>query len=144
MLKVSTEAGVKRFIYISSNSVAGVNGHRATLMTEGDEPHPYFHYGASKYKAETIVQHNQKSGKIETVILRPCWFYGPNQPKRQTTFFTMIKKGNPIVFGNGNNLRSLSYIDDICQAMLLAAENEHANGQTYWIADEKPYPPIEI
>jgi len=144
MLKVSVEAGVKRFIHISSNSVAGTNTHINKFMVEQDKPNPYLNYGISKYKAECAVNDYYQSGTIETVILRACWFYGPHQPERQTTFFKMIKKGNPIIFGDGKNLRSLSYIDNLCQAMLLAAENKNANGQTYWIADEKPYPTNEI
>jgi nucleoside-diphosphate-sugar epimerase len=78
------------------------------------------------------------------VILRPCWFYGPQQPARQTRFFSMIRKGNPIIFGSGENLRSMSYVDNSCPGILLATESARANGQTYWIADERPYTTNEI
>jgi nucleoside-diphosphate-sugar epimerase len=78
------------------------------------------------------------------VILRPCWFYGPNQPLRQTTFFKMIKGGHPIVVGRGDNLRSMSYVDNTVQGMLLARDVERAAGQTYWITDRRPYSFIEI
>jgi nucleoside-diphosphate-sugar epimerase len=144
LLTKSVEAGVKRFIYVSSSSAAGTNKIRHIPMNENDIPRPYMHYGLSKYRAENIVKEFHLSGKIETVILRPCWFYGPNQPLRQTTFFKMIKKGNPIIFGNGENLRSMSYVDNVCQGMLRAAENDPANGQTYWIADTRPYTTNEI
>jgi len=144
LIKEAYDAGVKRFIYISSNSVGGINLKRHILMKEEDEPRPYMNYGLSKYYAECIVKSFQESGKIETVILRPCWFYGPNQPKRQTKFFTMIKKGNPVVFGNGLNFRSMSYVDNTSQAMLLAATKKEAIGQAYWIADARPYTTIEI
>jgi len=144
MLRASLSAGVTRFIYISSNSVAGTNKYRHRLMTEQDAPNPYMNYGLSKYYAECAVNNFQRSGRIETVILRPCWFYGPNQPARQTTFFTMIQKGNPIMFGDGWNLRSMSYVDNTSQAMLLAAESKKAVGQTYWVADARPYTSYEI
>jgi nucleoside-diphosphate-sugar epimerase len=81
---------------------------------------------------------------METVILRPCWFYGPNQPKRQTKFFKMIQKGNPLVFGSGLNFRSMSYVDNTSQAMILAATKKEAVGNTYWIADARPYTTLEI
>ena len=135
---------VKKIIYISSNSVGGVNLSRDVLMKEDDTPRPYMNYGSSKFKAECGVKEAQTSGKIQTVILRPCWYYGPNQPGRQTTFFNMIEKGNPIIFGDGNNLRSMSYLDNVCEAMLLVAENDRANGQTYWIADARAYTSNEI
>lgn len=146
-LNLITEAynvGVRRFIYISSNSVGGTNLKRHILMREEDQPRPYMHYGLSKYYAECIVKSFQETAKIETVILRPCWFYGPNQPKRQTRFFKMIKKGNPIVFGNGLNFRSLSYVDNVSEAMILAATKREAVGKTYWIADARPYTTLEI
>lgn len=144
VLQASLDAGVKRFIHISSNSVAGVNGSRDRLMTETDPERPYLNYGISKSLAEKAVRNAQASGRIETVILRPCWYYGPNQPLRQTTFFKMIKKGDPLIFGDGSALRSMSYVDNTSQALLLAAEKPQAGGQTYWIADERPYTSGEI
>ena len=146
-LNLITEAyrcGVKRFVHISSNSVAGTNLKRHILMKEEDEPRPYMNYGLSKYYAECIVRGFQESGRIETVILRPCWFYGPNQPRRQTKFFKMILKGNPLVFGNGLNFRSMSYVDNTSEAMILAATKKEAVAQTYWIADSRPYTTLEI
>ncbi len=134
---------VRRFIYISSNSPAGCNPDKEALFKNAEE-NPYMHYGRSKLLAEKAVQQYQKEGKIETVILRPCWFYGPGQPARQTRFFRMIKAGNPIVFGDGENLRSMSYIDNVIQGILLAERLKAANGQIYWIADKRPYKTIEI
>lgn len=76
-------------------------------------------YGRSKMLMEQVVHEYQARGKLETVILRPTWFYGPNQPERQTTFFRMIKNGMSPIAGDGENLRSMVYIDNLCQAMLL-------------------------
>ncbi|HRT58688.1 MAG TPA: NAD(P)-dependent oxidoreductase, partial [Candidatus Paceibacterota bacterium] len=82
--------------------------------------------------------------KIETVILRPCWFYGPNQPPRQTLFFQMIREGKAPIVGSGQNRRSMSYLDNLCQGLMLAAEVERAAGRIYWIADRRPYTMNEI
>lgn len=146
MLEAAAANGVKRFVYISSNSPAGVNLTHDSLMKESDPRRPYMAYGRSKLIAEDYVNQFQKEGKLETVILRPCWFYGPGkgQPERQLRFFRMIQKGNPIMFGNGRNFRSMSYLDNTIQAMLLAEKTPQANGQTYWVADGKPYTSIEI
>ena len=144
VLAAAAENGVRRLVFISSNSVGGVNRAPDALMKETDPPRPYMHYGMSKHLAERAVRRRQDAGGMETVILRPCWYYGPNQPPRQTTFFKMIKKGNPIIFGDGKNLRSMTYLDNLCEAMLLAASEPRANGQTYWIADERPYTTNEI
>lgn len=143
LITAAAEAKVKRFIFASSNSPAGHNQKRYSLFSD-NEVNPYMNYGKSKFQAEQIIKQFYRSGKIETVILRPCWFYGPNQPLRQTKFFRMIKKGKPFIFGDGHNLRSLSYVDNTVQALLLAEKAEVANGQTYWIADRKPYTQFEI
>ena len=113
-------------------------------MTEEDLPQPYKHYGKSKLQAEQIISEYYNEGAIETVILRPCWYYGTRQPARQTRFFRMIKSGKPIFFGDGTNERSMAYVDNVTEALLLAESCEHANGQTYWIADERPYQTLEI
>lgn len=144
LIEEAAKSGVDKFIYVSSNSVAGCNLSHDILMKEEDPPRPYMNYGLSKHKAEEIVKDFHKKGRIKTVILRPCWYYGTGQPARQTRFFRMIKKGKPIMFGNGKNLRSMSYIDNVIQGLLLAEEKDKANGKTYWIADKRPYPTIEI
>ena len=117
VLKEAIRSGVNRFIYISSNSVGGANISRNKLMTESDPPRPYLNYGLSKYKAEELVNRACKEGKIKATIIRPCWFYGVRQPERQTRFLRMIKGGSPIMFGDGDNLRSMSYIDNIIDAL---------------------------
>ena len=103
---------------------------------------PYLNYGKSKMLAEQLVK--TYADKLETVILRPPWFYGPEQPARQSTFFTMIRTGKMPIIGTGLNKRSMVYIDNLCQALLLAESVEAANGKTYWIADERPYTMKEI
>ncbi|NTV22808.1 MAG: NAD(P)-dependent oxidoreductase, partial [Nanoarchaeota archaeon] len=144
MLVASVAGRVKRFIYISSNSACGINKKRSAMMTERTKPGPYTPYGISKFQAEQIVRAFQEKGKIQTVILRPCWFYGPGQPDRQTTLMKMIKSGKPLLFGDGDNLRSMSYIGNVIQGIRLAMEKENAIGQIYWIADERPYTTNEI
>lgn len=144
LLEASAHARVKKFIYVSSNSAGGINLRRDNLMREEDPPRPYMNYGRSKLLAEQAVRKYNEKGAIKTAIIRPCWFYGPGQPARQTRFFRMIKSGRPLIFGDGENLRSMSYLDNTIQALFLAAKSEKANGQTYWIADERPYRTIEV
>ena len=78
-------------------------------------------YGRSKMQMELAIKERQQQGKIETVIIRPPWFYGPNQPPRQTLFFQMVRDGKGPIVGNGENLRSMGYIDNLCQGLMLAA-----------------------
>lgn len=144
LLDVAAVAKVRRFVFVSSNSPAGLNASPTHLMLEDDPPRPYLNYGLSKLQSEWLVNDAHRAGRVEGVILRPCWFYGPNQPLRQTTFFKMIKGGHPPIVGKGDNLRSMSYVDNTVQGMLLARDVAKAAGQTYWITDRRPYSFIEI
>ncbi|HMP52907.1 MAG TPA: NAD-dependent epimerase/dehydratase family protein [Candidatus Melainabacteria bacterium] len=144
LVEASTAAGVKRFIHVSSNSPIGCNPDRNELFTESSPYNPYMHYGKSKKVAEDIVNAAFTGGQIETVIIRPPWFYGPGQPPRQSLFFQMIKSGKVPIVGDGENLRSMAYVDNICQGLMLCDTVEGANGKTYWIADERPYTMNEI
>ncbi|MBZ0186871.1 MAG: NAD(P)-dependent oxidoreductase, partial [Candidatus Obscuribacterales bacterium] len=136
--------GVRRFIHVSSNSPIGTNPTRDKLFDENSPYNPYMNYGKSKKEAEDLVNATFKKGTMETVIIRPPWFYGPGQPPRQSLFFTMIKNGKGPIVGGGDNLRSMAYVDNICQGLLLCELTEAANGQTYWIADRRPYTMNEI
>ena len=130
---------VKRIIVVSSNSPVGVNESNSSLFDESSAYNPYMDYGKSKMEMEMLVQESYNRGEIETVIIRPCWFYGPGQPDRQSLFFKMIREGKAPIVGNGENKRSMSYIENICQGLMRASLYEKANGQLYWIADKEPY-----
>jgi nucleoside-diphosphate-sugar epimerase len=144
VLQAAEDARVRRVIVISSNSPFGFNPNREHLFDEQSSYRPYMAYGRSKMLLEQIVHEFQERGKIETVIVRPPWFYGPDQPLRQTTFFRMIRRGAAPIVGNGENLRSMTYIDNLCQALVLCERTPAAANQTYWIADRRPYPMNEI
>jgi nucleoside-diphosphate-sugar epimerase len=144
LLQAAKEAGVRRAVVLSSNSPAGNNPRREDRFDEQSPYHPYMAYGRSKMLMELAVHEYQAQGKLETVIVRPTWFYGPGQPQRQTAFLRMIKNGAAPIVGDGGNLRSMTYIDNLCQALLLCESEPGANGQTYWVADRRPYSMNEI
>lgn len=146
MLTAAINAGVRRFIYVSSNSPIGCNNssQEPDLFDEKSPYNPYMHYGRSKKMAEDLVNAAGRKSNLETVIIRPPWFYGPRQPLRQTTFFSMIKNGKMPIVGSGENLRSMAYVDNICQGLLLCEQVDQAKGKTYWIADQRPYTMNEI
>lgn len=140
----AARARVRRFVHVSSNSPIGCNPTPDHRFDESAPYNPYMGYGRSKKLGEDAVNAAGSAGKLETVIVRPPWFYGPGQPPRQTTFFTMIKEGKMPVVGPGNNCRSMAYVDNIVQGLLLAERTAAAAGRTYWIADRRAYPMLEI
>jgi len=144
VLDAAIKANVRRAVVVSSNSPIGCNPTREHRFDENSPYNPYMGYGRSKMEMELAVKSVQESGRLETVIIRPPWFYGPNQPPRQGLFFRMIRDGKAPVVGDGNNVRSMAYIDNLCQGLLLASTVDRANGQIYWIADRRAYTMNEI
>ena len=142
LLDAAIRAGVKRAVIVSSNSPCGCNPHPDHLFDELSPYRPYLGYGRSKMEMELAVK--ARADKLETVIIRAPWFYGPNQPPRQTLFFQMIRDGKAPIVGGGRNLRSMAYVDNLCQGLLLAATVERAKGQVYWVADRRPYTMNEV
>jgi nucleoside-diphosphate-sugar epimerase len=139
VLEAAIAAGVRRAVVMSSNSPCGTNPHPDHVFDEDSPYRPYMHYGRSKMLMERLVAGHQRAGKIETVVIRAPWFYGPNQPPRQSLFFRMIRDGKAPIVGGGGNRRSMAYVDNLCQGLILAAAVEAASGRTYWIADARPY-----
>jgi nucleoside-diphosphate-sugar epimerase len=144
LLRAAERAGVRRAVILSSNSPLGTNARRDHRFDERSPYHPYMSYGRSKMLMEQVARTFRARGRIEVVVVRPTWFYGPCQPERQTVFFRMIKKGTVPIVGDGENLRSMTYVDNLCQALLLCEREPTADGQTYWVADQRPYPMNEI
>ena len=93
---------------------------------------------------EDAVNQAFAARRLATVVLRPCRFYGPRQPATRTSLYRMIRQGRMPILGKGDTLWSMSYVDNICQALLLAERSPAASGRTYWIADRRPYTVREI
>ena len=144
VLAAARRAGVRRVVAVSSNSPFGFNTDPEQQFDEQSPYAPYMGYGRSKQRLEELVRAAHQPGAMDTVIIRPPWFYGPHQPARQTQFFRMIRTGRFPILGDGAQKRSMAYVDNICQGLLLAAATAAAAGETYWIADERPYALNEI
>jgi len=144
LLSASIRNGVKKIVAISSNSPCGVNPSANHLFDENYEYNPYMNYGKSKMLMEKLLLEHVKIGDISCTIIRPPWFYGPHQPKRQIKFYKMIKNGTVPIIGNGLNKRSMACTLNISQAMIRAAIEDKANGEIYWIADKNPYTFMEV
>jgi len=139
VLSAAAKAKVERAVIVSSNSPCGCNPTPEHRFDENSPYNPYMGYGRSKMRMERAARRMHESGLIQTVIIRAPWFYGPDQPPRQTLFFRMIRDGRFPIVGNGNNVRSMVYTESLAQGLMLAATHDSAPGETFWIADEHPY-----
>lgn len=138
-------AGVRRAIVMSSNSPIGMSRNPFEVFDEESPYNPYMAYGRSKQAMEEWLRAGVNDKNLPQItIVRAPWFYGPEQPARQTRFFSMIKAGRFPIVGDGHNRRSMGYVDSLAYGILLAAQALQAAGKIYWLADERPYPMKEI
>ena len=133
-----------RAVVVSSNSPIGVSRDRSVIFTEASPYNPYMGYGRSKVPMERSIAERNRRGGLDTIVIRPPWFYGTHQPPRQSEFFRMIRDGRVPIVGDGNNLRSMAYLDNIYDGLVLTLTLEAAARETFWIADARPYTMNEI
>jgi nucleoside-diphosphate-sugar epimerase len=139
LLESAYRSKIKKIIIMSSNSPCGCNINDKDLFNQNSPYNPYMNYGKSKMEMEQIANKFYKDGLVDLTIIRSPWFYGPFQPERQKLFFEMIRTGKVPIVGDGENLRSMGFTENLVQGMALAATKEISSGKTYWIADENPY-----
>lgn len=145
VVEAAEAVNARRVVVMSSNSPLGASRNPREVFDEDSPYHPYMGYGRSKHAMEQWLRARiDKPDGPEITILRAPWFYGPEQPPRQTKFFSMIRDGKFPLMGRGENRRSLGYVDSLAFGILLAAQAPLAAGRIYWLADRRPYPMAEI
>lgn len=114
--------GFERLVFFSS---IAVYGHIKTPFSEKDPLKPSDLYGVSKLAIEQTIEILSKVHGFEYLILRPHNVYGPRQntsdPFRNVIaiFMNCLLKGDPyFIYGDGQQLRSFTYIDDLIEAIL--------------------------
>jgi nucleoside-diphosphate-sugar epimerase len=133
VLLAARDEGVRRVIFASSSSVYGNSGELPRVETA--HPDPISPYGVSKLAAERYCVSFSRVYALETVALRYFNVFGPNQdPTSQYSaviprFVTAIAQGRPVsIYGDGEQRRDFTYVDNIVDANLLAIDSEQANG----------------
>lgn len=128
LLEAARDAEVKRrlkkIVYASSSSVYG---HAETLPTREEIiPQPISPYGVSKLAAEHLMVLYQKEFSVPTISLRYFTVYGPRQ-RPDMAFNRFIRAGlngeQIIIYGNGEQSRDFTFVDDIVSANIAAAES---------------------
>ena len=133
LLEAGLQAGVERFVHVSTVDVYGYRDHDAT-----DERTPFKAdglYSWSKIEAERIVMRYYQQHQLPVSIVRPCLVYGPRDRHLLPTVLQLISRQHtPLVCG-GHVLLDLVYVDDVAEALCLAGTKQIAIGQAYNITD---------
>lgn len=133
VLLAARDAGVQRVIYASSSSVYGES---STLPKhEAMPPAPLSPYAVHKLTGELLCGLFTRIYGVETVALRYFNVFGPRQDPTSEyaavipRFLTaLLRKQRPIVFGDGEQTRDFTYVENVVQANLLAATVPAASG----------------
>jgi len=136
VLVAARDNKVKRVVFAASSSAYG---DTPTLpKTEDMQPVPISPYGVSKYVGELYAQTFGRCYGLENVCLRYFNIFGPRQDpdspysgvlSRFSTAF--LDSAPPVVFGDGEQTRDFTYVDNAVQANVLACEAPSASGRTF-------------
>lgn len=133
LARQAARAGVKRLVYVSSIKV---NGERTILpFTEMDEPNPQDPYGVSKYEAEQALHRVAAETGLQIVIVRPPLVYGAGVKGNFAQMVKVLRSGIPLPLASVRNLRSLIYVGNFVDALIVCATHPAATGQTYLVSD---------
>ncbi|MER2493221.1 NAD-dependent epimerase/dehydratase family protein [Catenovulum sediminis] len=133
LAKQASEAGVKRFIFISSIGVNGLSNDKP--FTAFDDPNPTEDYAISKYEAECGLKEIAKYSQMEWVIIRPPLVYGKNAPGNFGTLIKVARKNLPLPLGAINNSRSFVYVENLVDLVMSCIVNRKAAGRTFLVSD---------
>ena len=128
-------SNIKRVVYASSSSVYG--DAIELPLREDTLLRPYSPYGVTKLAAEHLCTLYHRNFAVPTVSLRYFTVYGPRQRPDMAfhRFCKSILSGEPIhVYDDGNQTRDFTYIADVVEANIRAAQAEAAIGQVMNIA----------
>jgi nucleoside-diphosphate-sugar epimerase len=129
LLSAAAEAGVKRVVFVSSTAVYGIPEKHP--IEEDDPLQGVGHYGESKLAAEEVCWAFMRRG-LESVMLRPKTFIGPERLGVFEILFDWIREGRRIyILGDGSNRYQLLAVEDLVEAIVLAARKRAAAGETF-------------
>ncbi len=133
MLEAAYEAGVKKFLFPSSNTVYPTSDRpvKESDMRYGDLFSKYYFVAWMKQFSEVLCEmYTRVKNPMKTVVVRPANIYGPYSgfdPETSHVIPALIRKvverQNPlVVWGDGNEVKDFIYVDDLVEGDLLAME----------------------
>jgi nucleoside-diphosphate-sugar epimerase len=134
LANASAQAGIRRFVYLSS---VKVNGEETTdrAFSSHDEPRPRDAYGTSKWFAENYVKEIAAKTAMEAVIVRSPLVYGSGV---RANFLRLLRWADnewPLPLGLIRNRRSLVSIWNLCDLLVRLLKHPIAAGRTWMVSD---------
>lgn len=135
VLKACNKSEMKRVVHISTVGIYGKTGKIA--LNEEDSPKPDDIYSKTKFEGEKLIWREIKRGHLYITIIRPTIGYGHGDTRPGfLNLFKLIKKKLFIPIGDGKNLFHTVYVDNLVDALILAATKKEAINEDFIIGDE--------
>ena len=129
--------GVSRFIFLSTAKVQGEYSEPECLWNEEMPSKPVGDYAKSKQTAEQELQKIGCISGMEIVILRPPLVYGPKVTANFSRLLSLVYKQVPLPLGSIKNQRSLIFLDNLVDIILLCIEHPNAANQIFFVSDDQ-------
>ncbi len=136
LARQAADAGVKRFIYLSSIKVNGEFTVPDRTFSASDAPAPSGPYGISKHEAENELRQIASKTGMEVVIIRPPLVYGPGVKANFESMMRWLARGIPLpLAGVTENRRSLVALDNLVDLIVTCLHHPAAANQTFLVSD---------
>ncbi|NVN82681.1 MULTISPECIES: SDR family oxidoreductase [unclassified Vibrio] len=137
LARQAVNAGVKRFVFISSIKVNGESSTSGYPFTYTDKRKPEDFYGQSKSEAEEQLLALAEETGLEVVIIRPTLVYGAGVKANFASLMNSVSKGFPLPFGSINsNKRSLVSVVNLVDLIVTCIEHPKAKNQVFLVSDD--------
>lgn len=130
-------AGVRRFIFLSSIGVLGLDTNNRKSFLQSDEINPIENYAISKYEAEQALLQISDKTAIETIIIRSPLVYGPSAPGNLARLIKLVSSNIPLPFSRINNKRSMIGIDNLIDLLIHCINHPKAIGKIFLASDDE-------
>lgn len=144
LARQAAEAGVQRFIFISSIKVNGESTLLGQPYTANDQPMPIDPYGISKLEAEDALRQLADETGMEVVIIRPPLVYGPGVKGNFHSMMSWLYKGIPLPLGAIHNKRSFVALDNLIDLIITCINHPAAANQTFLAGDGEDLSTTEL
>lgn len=131
----AVEAGVRRFVFVSSIKVNGEWTLPGEAFSADDLPAANDPYGISKLEAEEGLLALAAASGLEVVIVRPPLIYGPGVKANFQSMLRWLNKGIPLPLGAIENRRSLVALDNLVDLLVICLVHPAAAGERFLVSD---------
>lgn len=136
LARLAAQAGVKRFIFMSSLKVNGEFSGPNRPFLETDTPNPFYPYGISKLEAENELIKFSASSNMDVVIIRPPPVYGPGVKANFLAMMRFLDYRFPLPLGGIKNLRSYIGLANLVSFVELCIKHPDASNQIFFVSDD--------